>query len=105
DDDETATTTPDVSTSTAPSGDTTSTSGTSSTSGAPTTTAAAGGIDPMEGASVAAKAGPGTTDGVALLERVEAARHEGYDRVVFDFGDTGRPEWRVQYVEPPLLEA
>jgi hypothetical protein len=76
-------------------------SGGSSTAG--TTTATTGGIDPLEGASTtpvhAAPAGSET----ALLERIALGRHEGYDRVVFQFrGEL--PGYRVEYVEPPLKE-
>jgi hypothetical protein len=39
----------------------------------------------------------------ALLERVEVARHDGYDRVVFGFRNHV-PGYRVEYVEPPLHE-
>ncbi|MBA3735722.1 MAG: hypothetical protein H0W90_11100 [Actinobacteria bacterium] len=53
------------------------------------------GTDPVEGA-----AGGGET---ALLERIAVGRHEGYDRVVFQFKN-GLPGYRVEYVEPPLTE-
>jgi hypothetical protein len=39
----------------------------------------------------------------ALLERIAVGRHEGYDRVVFQFGNT-MPGYRVEYVQPPLKE-
>ena len=42
-------------------------------------------------------------DETALLERVAVGRHEGYDRVVFQFRN-GLPGYRVEYVEPPLKE-
>ena len=45
---------------------------------------------------------PGTSS-TALLERVAIGRHEGYDRVVFEFRE-GVPGYRVEYVEPPLHE-
>jgi hypothetical protein len=32
---------------------------------------------------------------------VRAARHEGYDRVVFEFAGTGTPGWSVEYVDSP----
>ena len=40
---------------------------------------------------------------IALLERVAVARHEGYDRVVFQFRNV-LPGYRVEYVEPPLRQ-
>jgi hypothetical protein len=37
------------------------------------------------------------------VERIAVGRHEGYDRVVFQFKNT-LPGYRVEYVEPPLKE-
>lgn len=39
----------------------------------------------------------------ALLERVALGRHEGYDRVVFQFRNA-LPGYRIEFVEPPLRE-
>jgi hypothetical protein len=39
----------------------------------------------------------------ALLQRVAVGRHEGYDRVVFEFRNH-LPGYRVEYVQPPLYE-
>jgi hypothetical protein len=39
----------------------------------------------------------------SLLERVALGRHEGFDRVVFEFRNVV-PGYRVEYVEPPLRE-
>ena len=39
-----------------------------------------------------------------LLADVRAARHEGFDRVVFDFAATSRPGYRVEYVTPPIQQ-
>lgn len=68
-----------------------------------TTSANAGGIDPMTDAGtdpVKAAAGGSET---ALLERITIGRHEGYDRVVFQFrNDT--PGYRVAYADPPFSE-
>lgn len=41
--------------------------------------------------------------GVALLEDVRTGQHEGFDRIVFEF-QGGIPSYRVEYVEPPILE-
>jgi len=34
----------------------------------------------------------------------DVGHHEGYDRVVFQFRDEGLPGYRVEYVQPPLIE-
>lgn len=39
----------------------------------------------------------------ALLERIAVGRHEGYDRVVFQF-QNALPGYKVEYVQPPLTE-
>jgi hypothetical protein len=39
----------------------------------------------------------------ALLDRIAVGRHEGYDRVVFQF-QNGLSGYRVEYVQPPLEE-
>ena len=62
-----------------------------------------GGIDPLEGASTRPASAPPPSAETALLERVSVARHEGYDRVVFQFRN-GLPGYRIQYVQPPLVE-
>jgi hypothetical protein len=74
----------------------------------PTTTAAStsettDGIDPLEGAGTTPVEGAATGSETALLERVAIGRHEGFDRVVFQFRDH-LPGYRVEYVEPPLKE-
>jgi hypothetical protein len=72
--------------------------GTTSTTGTTTD-----GIDPLEGASTTLVEGASTGHETALLERVAVGRHEGFDRVVFQFRDH-LPGYRVEYVEPPLKE-
>jgi hypothetical protein len=74
----------------------------STTATAPTTTAE--GIDPLEGAGTTIVVGTTTAKAIALLERVAVGRHEGYDRVVFQFRGEGVPAYRVRYMEPPLKE-
>jgi hypothetical protein len=61
------------------------------------------GIDPLEGAGTTPVEGEATGSETALLERVAVGRHEGFDRVVFQFRDH-LPGYRVEYVEPPLKE-
>jgi hypothetical protein len=57
----------------------------------------------MEGAGTEPVSAPAEGMATALLEKVDIARHEGYDRVVFRFKNV-LPGYRVQYVEPPLTE-
>jgi hypothetical protein len=71
----------------------------------PTTssTSTGGGIDPLEGAGTTPVVGASTASETALLNRIAVGRHEGYDRVVFQF-QSGLPGYRVEYVQPPLKE-
>ena len=69
----------------------------------PTTTTSTGGIDPLEGAATTPVEGTSTGSETALVERVAVGRHEGYDRVVFQFKNS-LPGYRVEYVQPPLKE-
>lgn len=62
------------------------------------------GIDPLDDADTNVKVGQSTANATALHERVAVGRHEGYDRVVFQFRGEGLPGYRVQYMEPPLHE-
>jgi hypothetical protein len=68
-----------------------------------TTTAPTDGIDPLEGAGTTSVEEKSTATDIALLERVAVGRHEGFDRVVFQFRND-LPGYRVEYVEPPLKE-
>jgi hypothetical protein len=46
-----------------------------------------------------------TADGPLLgLRSAAAAGHPGYDRVVLTLGGTGRPGWRVEYVDQPTSD-
>jgi hypothetical protein len=47
--------------------------------------------------------GASTGTEIALVDRIAVGRHEGYDRVVFQF-QNGLPGYRIQYVQPPLKE-
>jgi hypothetical protein len=69
----------------------------------PTTTTSTGGIDPLEGAATTPVEVASTGSETALLERVAVGRHQGYDRVVFQFKNS-LPGYRVEYVQPPLKE-
>lgn len=46
---------------------------------------------------------PGGGDGIAYLTRVEAGRHDGFDRVVWEF-DGPAPSYRAEYVTGPVAE-
>jgi len=66
-------------------------------------TSSTGGIDPLTGASTTPVEGAASGSDTALLERVAVGRHEGYDRVVFQFTNA-LPGYKVEYVQPPLIE-
>lgn len=81
--------------------------GTNSTTGDTTTTSASstsGGIDPLEGADTDPKTGPGPAMNYGQLVGVEIGRHEGFDRIVFEFRGKSVPGYRVEYVDPPITE-
>ena len=67
------------------------------------TTTTRGGIDPLEGAGTTPVVGAPTGSETALLDRIAVGRHEGYDRVVFQFQNS-LPGYRIEYVQPPLKE-
>lgn len=81
----------------------TPTGGSSLPSPTPTATTGTDGIDPLEGAATTPVEGAAKGSGIALLERVAVGRHEGYDRVVFQFKNT-LPGYKIEYVQPPLKE-
>jgi hypothetical protein len=83
-------------------GDGSSTTSTPSTgTSAATTTTPSRGIDTMRGASTRPIRVAATNKQTALLTDVRAARHEGFDRVVFQFGNA-LPGYDVRYVSPPV---
>jgi len=67
----------------------------------PTPTPTPTGIDTMAGADTAPVVVPATNRQTALLTGVRAARHEGFDRVVFEFAGAV-PGYDVRYVQRPL---
>ena len=69
----------------------------------PTTTDGAGGIDPLEGAGTTPVEGAANGSDSALLDRLAVGRHEGYDRVVFQFKNV-LPGYKVWYTTEPLKE-
>ena len=78
-------------------------SGAYSTSTSTATTTTTGSIDPLTGAATTPVKGTAVGSETALLERIGVGRHEGYDRVVFQFKNP-LPGYRVEYVQPPLKE-
>jgi hypothetical protein len=74
------------------------TTGTSTTAPAPE-----GGIDTMAGASTRPVRVRATDKTTALLTDVRAARHEGFDRVVFQFRDA-LPGYDIRYVSRPVRQ-
>ena len=75
--------------------------GTTSTATTTTGTTTGTTTSAIEGASTAPVVVQGTSEEVALLTDVRAARHEGYDRVVFEFGNVA-PGYDVRYVQKPV---
>ena len=58
-------------------------------------------VPTLEGASTEPAVWKGASTETELLTDVRAARHAGYDRVVFEFRN-GVPDYDVRYVEPPV---
>lgn len=56
---------------------------------------------PFSTAPAVARAG---STRLALLTDVRLGRHEGYERIVFEFLPGSRPAYRVRYVRPPIIE-
>jgi hypothetical protein len=65
--------------------------------------ATTGGIDPLEGAGTTPVEGEAAGSDIALAERVAVGRHEGYDRVVFQFKNV-LPGYSIEYKDEPLKE-
>ena len=76
---------------------------TAATTPASTATAPQAGIDPMTGASTRPVHVAATNASTALLTAVRAARHEGFDRVVFEFRNA-MPGYDVRYVPKPVRQ-
>jgi len=63
--------------------------------------------EPLTGFDLDEKDGggfPDLGDDIGPGEGVRVGRHEGYDRVVFDFTGTGTPTYRVRYVDTPVAD-
>jgi hypothetical protein len=68
-----------------------------------TATAPPDGIDTMPGASTRPVHVEATDTATALLRNVRAARHEGFDRVVFEFSNA-LPGYDIRYVRRPVRQ-
>jgi hypothetical protein len=60
-------------------------------------------IDTMPGASTHPASAPAKSRTTALLTAIRVARHEGYDRVVFQFRNV-LPGYDVRYVARPVVQ-
>ena len=47
---------------------------------------------------------PGETDEVVLLTDVRVGRHQGFDRVTFEFAGSSRPGHHLEYVDRPVRQ-
>jgi len=72
---------------------------TTATAPVPTTT-----TDPLAGADTTPVSAAATANDTALLERLAVGRHEGFDRIVFQFRGDGLPGYRAEYATPPFAE-
>lgn len=98
-----STTSPSSTSSTAGSSTSGAGSSSSSTTGDTTPEPTVEGIDPMDDAGLDPVSGEGSGGGVSFLSDVRAARHEGYDRVVFEF-ENSLPGYDVGYQDPPIIQ-
>lgn len=100
----------DTTTTTAPAITTTTAADTTTTEGDGTTTTTAAGdesADPVGPASRDTVEGggfPSTVGATALLVDIRAARHDGFERIVFEFEGDDPPGYRVGYLDPPVRE-
>lgn len=78
-------------------------SATSPAPSAASTPAPAEGIDPLAGAGTEPQTQAATNSETALLTAVRVARHEGYDRIVFQFRNAV-PGYDVRYVPRPVTQ-
>ena len=45
-----------------------------------------------------------TGEDAPILRAVRIGRHEGFDRIVFEFDSVGLPQWHVGYVDAPVIQ-
>lgn len=39
-----------------------------------------------------------------ILRDVRIAKHDGFDRIVFEFDSDGLPQWHVDYIDAPMIQ-
>jgi hypothetical protein len=61
-------------------------------------------IDTLPGASTRPVSSPSTNASTALLRAIRVGRHEGYDRVVFEFRGNVLPGYDVRYIARPVRQ-
>lgn len=44
-----------------------------------------------------------TGEEAPILRAVRIGRHEGFDRIVFEFDSDGLPQWHVSYIDAPVI--
>src|SRR5690606_21910179 len=52
-----------------------------------------------EGFSSDARSAPSDGNGIGLLSEVRLGRHQGFDRIVFEFAGTAVPGYRIDWIE------
>ena len=102
DTDTTTTTAPGITTTTA--ADTTTTEGDGTTSTTATDHESAEPVGPASRDTVEGGGFPSTEGATALLVDIRAARHDGFERIVFEFEGGDAPGYRVGYLGPPVRE-
>ena len=50
------------------------------------------------------KSAPAAADSAVTVTDIRIGAHEGFDRVVYEFGGTGTPGWTVGYVEQAIQD-
>jgi hypothetical protein len=58
---------------------------------------------PFSSATRSVDGGAGSGNGLGLTD-VRTARHDGYDRVVFELDGSGTPGWYVDYTDDPVAD-
>jgi hypothetical protein len=61
-------------------------------------------IDTMPGASTKPRSALSTNASTALLSAIRVARHEGYDRIVFQFRNNILPGYEARYIARPVYQ-
>lgn len=63
-------------------------------------------IDDAPGYATEARGADVTSTGPEppILRDVRIAAHDGFDRIVFEFDSVGLPQWRVDFIEAPVIQ-